>query len=200
MRSRYASAYNQRVNRSFPFLALALMLTGCTTSETKSPAASATSALFGVAVQTADHICFSIRNASLQTNSPVTLVTASEPQSIAKAEVIQPTSSACPGIHNEQPAPSNYHLRLVSGKVERNLPLIAVAADSGQFKSTTSPVQAALEGFPKPVSFRSCTSSDGVHLTAWQGTPLTGQRIWHQYYYLGQDLEPTCTGKDTALQ
>lgn len=39
---------------------------------------------------------------------------------------------------------------------------------------------------------RSCTSSEGVHLTLWAGTPLKSERLWHQYYYLGFDVEPTC--------
>ena len=43
---------------------------------------------------------------------------------------------------------------------------------------------------------RSCTSREGVHLTVWAGTPLTSQRLWHQYYYLGYDVEPSCDDRD----
>ena len=43
---------------------------------------------------------------------------------------------------------------------------------------------------------RSCTSHEGVHLTVWTGTPLKSQRVWHQYYYLGFDVEPSCGGQD----
>ena len=45
---------------------------------------------------------------------------------------------------------------------------------------------------------RSCTSREGVHLTAWAGAPLTSQRLWHQYYYLGYDVEPSCDGRDVG--
>jgi hypothetical protein len=43
---------------------------------------------------------------------------------------------------------------------------------------------------------RSCTSQEGLHLTAWSGTPLTSQRLWHQYYYLGYDVEPSCDDRE----
>ena len=42
------------------------------------------------------------------------------------------------------------------------------------------------------VSVRSCASSEGLHLTLWAGTPLKSPRLWHMYYYLGYDVEPTC--------
>ncbi|MCI0689673.1 MAG: hypothetical protein L0Y54_20920 [Sporichthyaceae bacterium] len=44
--------------------------------------------------------------------------------------------------------------------------------------------------------FRACTSSEGLHLTAWSGTPLQSTRIWHRYYYLGYDVEPSCVEAD----
>ena len=47
---------------------------------------------------------------------------------------------------------------------------------------------------------RSCTSQEGLHLTAWSGTPLTSQRLWHQYYYLGYDVEPSCDDREVRTQ
>ncbi|MGH7460086.1 MAG: hypothetical protein ACREMA_03540 [Longimicrobiales bacterium] len=47
-----------------------------------------------------------------------------------------------------------------------------------------------------PESYRSCTSSEGLHLTVWNGEPLTGRRVWHYYHYLGYDVEPTCVKAD----
>lgn len=44
--------------------------------------------------------------------------------------------------------------------------------------------------------FRTCTSSEGLHLTVWTGKPLKGKRIWQSYYYLHFDTEPTCDDKD----
>jgi hypothetical protein len=41
--------------------------------------------------------------------------------------------------------------------------------------------------------FRSCTSSEGLHLSAWPSAEPAGRPYWHAYAYLGYDVEPTCT-------
>jgi hypothetical protein len=46
------------------------------------------------------------------------------------------------------------------------------------------------------VRVRTCTSSEGLHLTLWSGQPLKGRRLWHAYYYLGYDVEPSCRPED----
>jgi hypothetical protein len=43
---------------------------------------------------------------------------------------------------------------------------------------------------------RSCTSQVGIHLTVWSGEPLTSKRLWHEYWYLGYDAEPSCEKED----
>jgi hypothetical protein len=43
---------------------------------------------------------------------------------------------------------------------------------------------------------RACASSEGLHLTGWSGIPLRSERLWHQYYYLGYDVEPDCEDAD----
>ena len=42
-------------------------------------------------------------------------------------------------------------------------------------------------------TYRTCTSAEGVHLTAWAGEPLRGRRLWHHYHYVGYDMEPSCS-------
>jgi hypothetical protein len=44
-----------------------------------------------------------------------------------------------------------------------------------------------------PLRFRQCASGEGVHLTAWRGN----RRTWHEYWYVGFDLESTCTDEET---
>ena len=44
-----------------------------------------------------------------------------------------------------------------------------------------------------PLNFRQCASDEGVHLTAWRGN----RRTWHEYWYVGFDLESTCTDEET---
>jgi hypothetical protein len=43
---------------------------------------------------------------------------------------------------------------------------------------------------------RSCTSQEGLHLTVWSGEPLKSKRLWHEYWYLGIDVEPSCEKRD----
>jgi len=50
----------------------------------------------------------------------------------------------------------------------------------------------------KHESYRVCTSTEGVHLTVWSGEVIENKRLWHDYYYLGYDLDPTCTERETA--
>ncbi|HMF88483.1 MAG TPA: hypothetical protein VK575_10410, partial [Gemmatimonadaceae bacterium] len=49
-----------------------------------------------------------------------------------------------------------------------------------------------------PIRFRFCASTEGLHATAWAGTPLASSRRWHAYYYLGYDVDPTCTEAEYA--
>ena len=45
-------------------------------------------------------------------------------------------------------------------------------------------------------TFRTCTSTEGIHLTVWNGEPLVDQRMWHRYLFLGYDVNPSCTQAD----
>ncbi|UCF40916.1 MAG: hypothetical protein JSW43_00805 [Gemmatimonadota bacterium] len=46
--------------------------------------------------------------------------------------------------------------------------------------------------------FRTCASSEGLHLTVWPGAEMTGTRLWHRYFYLGYDVEPDCSDAEVA--
>lgn len=41
---------------------------------------------------------------------------------------------------------------------------------------------------PPTISFRQCSGSEALHLSAWQN----GHRIWHGSYYLGYEVVPDC--------
>jgi len=61
-------------------------------------------------------------------------------------------------------------------------PSARVEYQAGEYLVTTV-------GATAPLQFRQCTSAEGLHLTAWRAN----RRTWHQYWYLGADVEPTCT-------
>jgi hypothetical protein len=54
-------------------------------------------------------------------------------------------------------------------------------------------VQRANESRSGRELLRYCTSAEGIHVTAWPASRAASSRIWHLYYYLGHDVEPTCT-------
>ena len=59
-------------------------------------------------------------------------------------------------------------------------------------------VRCDLEGDGTPGYFRFCTSNEGIHLTAWSGTPPEGVRRWHAYYFLAYDVEPSCSVREIS--
>jgi hypothetical protein len=153
---------------------------------------------FGIAMRTGTHICLSIRGTDLSVGSVLTLITPMNIQSVVPAEVAGVSQKPCAGIRNEIPSYRNYDLRITSGSVDENTPLIASTLPLRAFRVSHSLVSQKVAGRAGSNTFRACASQDGVHLTVWRGVPLKGARLWHEYYYLGQDLEPNCTGKDIA--
>ena len=145
----------------------------------------------GLAVRRAGKVCFSIYNAHLATKAHVVLVTPTLPQSTATAVIAGP-GPGCAGVND--PDMTGYELAIVHGKVADNLVLIGIAGAARLSLRDGRRIEGDLGHNGKSQTFRSCTSADGVHLTIWQGS----RRLWHAYYYIGQDLEPTCTDKDVA--
>jgi hypothetical protein len=50
------------------------------------------------------------------------------------------------------------------------------------------------KGAAAPLQMRECSSHEGLHLTAWRGN----RRTWHAYFYLGYDLESTCSDEEAG--
>jgi hypothetical protein len=149
----------------------------------------------GVAVKSATGICLSIGNGQLSEKQAVTLVDPSKPPSVIQAEIASTGVVGCPGAREE--GLSGYSLRVVKGEAPDFTPLIGVVGKGDKFKTQRGVVSVQLSGAGGWHGMRSCTSTDGVHLTIWQGKPLSGARLWHQYYYLNQDLQQTCKDRDT---
>ena len=59
-------------------------------------------------------------------------------------------------------------------------------------------VRCDIEGDGTSAYFRFCTSNEGIHLTAWSGTPPEGERRWHAYYFLAYDVEPSCLREEIS--
>jgi hypothetical protein len=47
-------------------------------------------------------------------------------------------------------------------------------------------------GADSTMSFQQCTGGEGVNFFAWR----ENKRLWHEYYYLGYDVKPTCSDEE----
>jgi len=77
-------------------------------------------------------------------------------------------------------------------------PSVTVLGANAELLVTDSAVQTDLDGDGNFETFRSCTSYEGLHLSLWGGPPLQSARLWHRYFALGYDVEPSCTEADYA--
>ena len=73
----------------------------------------------------------------------------------------------------------------------RGVPIVILGAVPTPEQRGDTVTIAIARGGP-PVRFRVCASNEGLHATAWAGAPLLSPRVWHGYYYLGYDVDPTC--------
>lgn len=151
----------------------------------------------GIAVFSAAKLCLAINNPRLLPGDRVSLVVPSIPQSLVNAEVVGSARDACSAPQLRDNGSDLYELRLLSGTLPSMMPVIAVTNSLYPLQKTGAVVSGDLAGDGQREFFRSCTSAEGVHLSVWSGKPLKGKRKWHSYYYLGYDIEPNCTLKDT---
>jgi hypothetical protein len=141
--------------------------------------------------------CLAINNKEITPDTSITLVSINEEPTIHAVKADRRFSSPCPSALKAHMAGICYRLHVPSNLHLKTGPYFVVLSPVSQFKIRGKEVVAALEGIPELVSFRVCTSSEGLHFTLWQGKPLVGKRLWHCYFYLGYDVEPSCKPLDT---
>ena len=146
-------------------------------------------------------LCLNIENPHLSNGTVLSFVLPHKPQRVASAVIEEKVAASClpnPDINSNA---SFYWLKLI-GKyktVNLNEPLpvaIGIVAPKKSIFVRRGIASGDLNGDGTTEFFRSCTSSEGNHLTIWSGEPLQGKRRWHSYYYLGYDVVPTCTKRD----
>ncbi|UJP05319.1 MAG: hypothetical protein LZF61_10885 [Nitrosomonas sp.] len=68
-----------------------------------------------------------------------------------------------------------------------------------EHKSNENKILVDMDADGIPEAIKICASSEGVHMTAWSGSFKNMSRIWHAYYYLGQDLESNCSTEEIGF-
>lgn len=152
----------------------------------------------GIAEVTSEgKICLGISNPKLKQKETVKIINLEKPQQMITGKVVKKLSKNCFKVQESASGASSFYL-LKAGDLEISTPVIVITGFKGEFTKDPVGVRADLNRDGIPESFRYCTSNEGLHYTIWSGPPLKGKRLWHEYYYLGYDVEPNCTEKDYA--
>ena len=138
-------------------------------------------------------VCLAIKNSRLRKGQIITLVNTDRPQSTRRFAVREKTYTNC-SSEIEPILGASYYL--LKGR-RLDWPAVDIAV-VGQPRVTRKRglVRIDLTGDDRGEYFRSCTSNEGIHLTIWNGLPLKSKRIWHSYFYLKYDTQPTCKHSD----
>jgi len=149
----------------------------------------------GVASIGADHSCALIEGPAVPAGSELTIVFADVPQEVVEATITGPATSCAPVAGRPVPDPeaaqfSAYDLRLKGGSDPHGLGIVFVGRIPAKRLSGVYELRASR--VYQRVRVRSCASLEGIHLSIWSGTPRASRRLWHLYWYLGFDVEPTC--------
>lgn len=140
--------------------------------------------------------CLTIIDPTLKVNEAISLVSLQKTQKAIKAIIKNKTSKSCSKNPEVLPDASFYVFKINKSEAENMTHGIAVTGFNGSFNVIKAKVRADLDGDGNLESFRLCTSNEGLHLTVWADEPLKSRRLWHEYYYLGYDVQPNCTKKD----
>lgn len=150
-----------------------------------------------------------ILNDSLLPGDSVRIVGLEHPQQITSATIIEPTGctesvKSTMGhfvIDSEiDKEPSKYQIEFDNKKTEEEFDFhLGIAIVNSENKLLVNNGTAELEmAGGSPLRFRECTSFEGMHLTVWEGKPLTGKRIWHGYQHFLYGTDPTCKDKEAS--
>ena len=143
--------------------------------------------------------CLTIKNAALSRGQEMTLIWVSTEEVPSRPEIRYGKIDAklalpCdPANH----ADSETTYELAAGKLEIGRIYFAIVGAHTDLQITQGRVTGRL-GATQEIAFRSCASMEGLHFLVLAGSGLKAKNVWHDYYYLGYDVEPNC--KDTDLK
>jgi hypothetical protein len=148
----------------------------------------------GIAFATSQKVCLAIKNGNLKTGQPVKLAWIPNRNSAQTPEMRSTTvekklPQPC-GPANSAQGQAAYSL--ADGSLDADKIYVAVVGREIDLRLVAGQVRGKI-GAGQEIAFRSCSSHEGIHFSAWAGGAPKEKRVWHAYYYLGYDVEPTCT-------
>lgn len=149
----------------------------------------------GLAASGNDGLCIALPGAAVPAGSPFTVVTDEEPQHVYHATV-RSEVPACEAMQHNHDGPF-YIVALLDAPPDALVGALGVAFPGRvAARRAGRRVQLNLDARHPRAQVRICSSSEGLHVTVWSGTPLRSARLWHQYWYLGYDVESDCQPAD----
>jgi hypothetical protein len=153
----------------------------------------------GVVYRTSETICLEVQNDQLTPGTPVRIVILSPEQAILDGEVVRLDATYCAQSRLSGGNMTYFEIRVSRDSLLSSAPAIAIVGEAGSLSISRGQAGGDLDGDGRREYFRQCTSGEGVHLSVWTGKPLTGRRRWQAYFYLGYDVESTCTPRDNKI-
>ena len=135
--------------------------------------------------------CISLKNTADLVNRQVRIVSLMSPAPVRTGRIGAKMESCSRDAADS--ALQSWEVSFETETAAAELPGFGIINYKGRIRRNGNSVSADFDGDGRMEYFRSCTSTEGVHFTVWTGKPLEGQLRWHQYYYLGYDVTPTCT-------
>ena len=145
-------------------------------------------------------VCVALTDPKLNPGDSVSVI---EPKTgtLEQMQLARKLEKSCLSPANTAPSDVSYQLtpaKVGSGELQAGV-AVAIAGYTGPFTRQDGFIgfnNLRLEGPPDFVS--SCTSQEGIHLFVWTGLPGKGKLQWHRYFYLGYDVEPSCTDAEVS--
>jgi len=138
-------------------------------------------------------LCFATDSA-LAPGTPVTVVFTGIPQHFAAGRLAARKRLPCIPPSRTPPIDSmQYVVEIPRDTLDRRGVPIVILGGVPTPEQRGDTVTIAIDRGRPPVRFGVCAGTEGLHATAWAGPPLLSPRVWHAYYYLGYDVDPTCS-------
>jgi hypothetical protein len=184
--------------RRSSLLVLVLLLAACNARGSQTPWAYDDHV--GVVVASAERACLMIKVPAIAVKSPLQVVVPGSAD-VHQAFVIASVEE-CVGSADQDGGLHGYTIQF-EGSPPKPPPFDGIALlgapASLRARAASGSTIADLDGDGREEFIRLCLSSEGVHYTIWSDAPITGRRRWHQYHYLGYDVEPSCTQAETTI-
>lgn len=144
-----------------------------------------------VAVAVRDNLVCAAGASGRATGERVTLVDPSQHLRFASGALAGESGADC-GDLGEHDLSTPHRQILVQDKTWPRGSVLVAAVGSFEVRKAESGVELVGAAGAGSLHLKSCASLEGIHVTAWQGVPLASERLWHEYVYLGYELEPSC--------